>query len=85
MSFLLECPFCGPRSVYDFRFGGEIKPRPEPGAGQEAWLDFVYWKTNAAGFQDEWWYHASGCKQWFRARRNTVTNEVIESRLSEPE
>src|SRR5438105_4577778 len=32
MSFLIKCPHCGDRGVYEFRFGGEVKARPEPGA-----------------------------------------------------
>jgi len=24
MAFLLNCPDCGQRNVYDFRFGGEV-------------------------------------------------------------
>ena len=31
MSFLMPCPHCGDRSVYEFRFGGEVKQRPQPG------------------------------------------------------
>ena len=30
MSFLLRCPHCGNRSVYEFRFGGEVKGAPPP-------------------------------------------------------
>ena len=32
MSFLLPCPNCGKRSVYEFRFGGEVKQTPAPDA-----------------------------------------------------
>ena len=32
MSFLLACPQCGERSAYEFRFGGEVKSRPQPDA-----------------------------------------------------
>ena len=38
---------------------------------------------NAAGVQNEWWYHTLGCRQWLVARRNTVTNEVLETSLPE--
>ena len=31
MSFLIPCPNCGKRSVYEFRFGGEVKTRPAAG------------------------------------------------------
>jgi sarcosine oxidase subunit delta len=81
MSFLLRCPNCGERSVYDFRFGGEVKTRPAPGAPAEEWTRYSYAKQNEAGEQLEWWYHRLGCRQWFLARRNTVTNAVLETRL----
>ncbi len=31
MSFLIPCPHCGNRSVYEFRFGGEVKAAPAAG------------------------------------------------------
>jgi heterotetrameric sarcosine oxidase delta subunit len=79
MSFLLHCPHCGSRSVYEFRFGGEVSERPAPGAPEEAWLDYIYNKRNEAGVQTEWWYHRSGCRQWIQAVRNTRTNQVLET------
>ena len=79
MSFLIPCPHCGKRSVYEFRFGGEVKQRPGAAAPDEVWLDYTYTKVNAAGVQREWWYHRAGCREWLQAVRNTVTNEVIET------
>jgi len=79
MSFLLHCPHCGNRSVYEFRFGGEVKKRPAPDAPEEAWVHYRYTKANEAGVQTEWWYHRSGCHQWLHAVRNTITNEVLET------
>ncbi len=79
MSFLLRCPHCGDRSVYEFRFGGEVKPRPAPGASEEEWVNYAYNRTNSAGVQTEWCYHRSGCRQWIKAVRNTRTNEVLET------
>ena len=79
MSFLLRCPHCGDRSVYEFRFGGEVNERPSPDAPEGTWLDYTYNRVNAAGVQTEWWYHRSGCKQWIKAVRNTVTNEVLQT------
>jgi methylglutamate dehydrogenase subunit B len=76
MSFLLECPQCGPRDVYEFRWGGEQSKRPTPGALAEAWTDYLYFRANTAGRQREWWYHRMGCRRWFLAIRDTVTNEV---------
>ena len=76
MSFLLACPNCGPRGVYEFRYGGEYNPRPsEPGSPEE-WASYLYLKRNVAGVQEEWWFHRMGCRRWFKARRDTVTNRV---------
>jgi len=77
VSFLLRCPHCGDRSVYEFRFGGEVKQRPAKDAPEAAWVHYTYTKANEAGVQKEWWYHRSGCRQWMQAVRNTVTNEVV--------
>jgi sarcosine oxidase, subunit delta len=82
MSFLVPCPNCGPRSVYEFRFGGEIaQPRPALDAPEAEWQDYRFNRTNAAGVQTEWWFHWSGCRQWLQAVRNTVSNEVLETFL----
>lgn len=77
MSFLLRCPFCGERSVYEFRFGGEAHQRPAAGASEEEWYRYTFVKENVAGEQTEWWFHRQGCRQWLKAARNTVTNKVI--------
>jgi sarcosine oxidase subunit delta len=70
MSFMLPCPSCGLRSVYEFRFGGEeILPTRDNGSAYE--------RANIAGLQKEWWYHRDGCGEWLVAVRNTVTNQVI--------
>ena len=79
MSFTIKCPNCGDRSVYEFRFGSEVKPRPNADASDEEWQRYSYADRNEAGIQKEWWYHRLGCQQWFVARRNTVTNEVLSS------
>lgn len=76
MSFLLRCPHCGERSVYEFRFGGEVSARPAPSASEEEWTRYLFAKANKAGEQIEWWFHRSGCRQWLQAERNTVNNQV---------
>ena len=76
MSFLLCCPQCGLRDVYEFRWGGEYSRRPAPGSPPEVWAEYIYFRTNAAGLQEEWWYHNMGCRHWFLARRDTRSNAV---------
>ena len=83
MSILVCCPHCGPRSVYEFHFGGEVKQRPAPGAPEQEWLHYTYMKANVAGVQKEWWYHRWGCRRWLMAWRNTVTNEVSDTLFPE--
>jgi sarcosine oxidase subunit delta len=83
MSFLLKCPNCGSRSVYEFQYGGEVRPRPAVEAPREAWINYVYWRANATGLQKEWWYHKLGCRLWFVAERNATTNTVLNSYLPE--
>ena len=34
-----------------------------------------------AGVQREWWFHRSGCGEWFLAERDTRTNEVLLTEL----
>lgn len=75
MSFLLTCPNCGPRNIYEFRFGGEVKTRPDENTvSAEDWADYVYLSKNVCGVQKEWWYHAKGCGTWFAVERDTRNN-----------
>lgn len=76
MSFLLPCPQCGPRDVYEFRWGGEYSSRPAPGSPHSVWPAYLYFRTNAAGLQEEWWYHRMGCRRWFLAVRDARINAV---------
>ncbi len=74
---LVPCPYCGPRNVSEFRWGGEIKPRPDPnGASTEQWRDYLYLKRNQAGWITETWCHQAGCGRYFRSERHTITNEI---------
>jgi heterotetrameric sarcosine oxidase delta subunit len=79
MAFLLRCPHCGPRDVYEFRWGGEQSSRPAPGSPPAAWAEYLYLRRNEAGVQREWWYHRAGCRRWFLAVRDTRSNEVRET------
>jgi sarcosine oxidase subunit delta len=76
MSFLLQCPNCGTRGAYEFRFGGEYNRRPAPDAADSEWNQYVYNRANINGVQKEWWYHREGCGRWFLAERDTTTNTV---------
>ena len=79
MAILLACPICGERNVDEFRNGGEMTTRPLPSASKDEWTRYLYMRANVAGEQQEWWYHTLGCRRWFMAVRNTVTNHVHET------
>lgn len=80
MAFLVNCPNCGDRNVYEFRFGGEIVRRPEPSDDAAVWMKYFYARRNTAGEQKEWWYHSLGCRRWFVAERDTRTNAIGSTR-----
>ncbi len=80
---VLSCPNCGPRNVAEFRYGGEVHPRPPvpEAVSDEAWIDFIYMRANKAGRRPEWWYHRNGCGLWFLAERDTTTNTILSTYL----
>ena len=83
MSFLLPCPNCGPRDVNEFVCAGEVTRRPRSAPTLDELTDYLYLRRNVAGVQREWWYHRFGCETWFLAERDTRTNEVLKTELSQ--
>jgi sarcosine oxidase subunit delta len=73
----LPCPWCGNRNVSEFRYAGELTPRPDPAtATPPMWRDYLYLRGNKAGWAGERWYHRAGCRQYFTLERDTVTDET---------
>jgi heterotetrameric sarcosine oxidase delta subunit len=73
----LPCPWCGPRNVTEFRYGGESHARPDPaGTTAEQWRRYLYVKANPMGTVSETWYHRAGCRRYFSVERDTATNHV---------
>ncbi|MFT5572913.1 MAG: sarcosine oxidase subunit delta [Cryomorphaceae bacterium] len=73
---IISCPWCGPRDESEFSYGGEAHiARPlDPDALSDAqWADYLFNRTNTKGLLKERWMHASGCRRWFNAERDTVT------------
>lgn len=78
---LLPCPWCGPRSVQEFAYEGEVVPRPEvPSTTPEEWRDYLFFRDNPRGWTVEQWYHRAGCRRFLVAERHTETNEVRATR-----
>ncbi|RFC65184.1 sarcosine oxidase subunit delta family protein [Fulvimarina endophytica] len=85
---LLECPYCGKRAESEFHCGGEAHiARPETPAelDDQAWAEYLYYRTNPKGLHAERWQHRHGCGRWFNALRDTVSDKVVETyKMGEP-
>ena len=75
---ILTCPINGPRNITEFVWGGEVKVMPDVAASDGAWTEYLFLDANVAGEIDEWWLHAP-TNTWFIARRNTLTDTIIET------
>jgi heterotetrameric sarcosine oxidase delta subunit len=84
MSFLLQCPNCGPRDVNEFAYAGEVTTRPAAAPALRELTAYLYLRRNVAGVQREWWSHRFGCRAWFLAERDTRTNHVLRTELASP-
>ena len=75
----IDCPWCGARPENEFRYGGEAHiARPEPAATDDAgWADYLFMRSNPKGVHAERWMHREGCRRWFNALRDTVSNDVL--------
>jgi sarcosine oxidase, subunit delta len=80
---LLPCPNCGDRNVSEFRFGGELRQRPDQPT-RSTWADYLYMRKNVLGIQREWWYH-DDCGCWFIAERHTKTYDVMSTYFWTPD
>lgn len=76
----IPCPYCGERDVHEFVYRGDASlSRPDK---DEDFYDYVYLRKNVAGVMREHWYHAQGCRNWIEVKRNTLTHEMLGSRLA---
>ncbi len=79
----LPCPLCGLRDRREFYYYGsdDYLNRPAEGASEEAWDNHLHLRDNPAGITNDLWYHETGCSQWLRVTRSTVTHEVFAAEL----
>jgi sarcosine oxidase subunit delta len=76
---IMHCPLNGPRNITEFVCFGEVRDMPDPAASSDSeWTAYLFLENNSAGTVDEWWLHAP-TNFWFIARRNNVTDEVLET------
>jgi heterotetrameric sarcosine oxidase delta subunit len=54
-----------------------VAGRPDPAqATPREWRDYLYLRDNTRGWVTERWYHRAGCRQFFVAERDTVTDQT---------
>lgn len=76
---VIPCPWCGPRDSDEFAYVGEPRRRPEPRTTTpREWRDYLYLRSNKAGWRTERWYHRFGCRRYLLVERDTLTNAVRE-------
>ena len=76
---LMTCPLNGPRNISEFVWQGEVKTMPDPDTCSDAeWAEYLFLEDNIAGIIHEWWVHAPS-NMHFIAKRNTLTDEIIET------
>lgn len=77
---LIPCPYCGPRDVTEFSYGGDADVRqPLADASEAEWAAYLYLRDNPCGAHEEFWQHSAGCRRWICVRRNTLTHDVLGS------
>lgn len=73
----IPCPFCGPRDEVEFTYRGDATiARPPADAGTEAFAAYLYDRANPKGWHVQWFQHSTGCRQWLKVQRHTVTHEI---------
>lgn len=83
----LNCPFCGERTIGEFSYLGDAKPRrprdeaasasaSATGSATAEWVEYVYLRDNPAGPMHELWYHEAGCQSWLVVERDTRTHVI---------
>ena len=75
----IPCPHCGERDVSEFRYGSDAsKTRPaHDNTDFKTWADYVFMFEDPKGPHEEYWHHVLGCRQWFKLKRNTATDEIL--------
>jgi heterotetrameric sarcosine oxidase delta subunit len=76
---LIACPHCGPRNETEFHYGGQAHvayPDDPAALRDEEWGRYVFVRDNPKGPFAERWCHTAGCRRWFQAVRDTLTNEI---------
>ena len=76
---LIECPWCGKRDQTEFSAHGEAhiaRPLNSEDMTDREWGEYVFFRKNTKGLHYERWVHSFGCRRWFNAVRDTVSDQI---------
>jgi sarcosine oxidase subunit delta len=68
------------RPEIEFRHAGEahvVRAADPSLLDDEAWAEFLYFRSNPKGVQAERWRHVHGCGRFFNAQRDTVSDRIL--------
>jgi sarcosine oxidase, subunit delta len=77
---LISCPWCGTRPENEFNYGGQAhvaRPRRPADLDDNAWAEFLYFRSNPKGVHAERWRHIHGCGRFFNCLRDTVSDRIL--------
>jgi sarcosine oxidase subunit delta len=77
---IIDCPWCGRREQPEFSCHGQahiVRPEQPDKLSDEQWGDYVFFRDNTKGIHYERWVHSHGCRRWFNAVRDTVSDEFL--------
>ncbi len=81
--FQIYCPYCcETRAEEEFHCAGQAhisRPLSPDDCTDEQWGNYLYFRKNIRGLQQEMWLHEAGCRKYFNVSRHTVSYEVVES------
>ena len=79
----IYCPYCEEmREEEEYSYTGEAhieRPKDPASLSDEAWGDYLFFRTNPRGIHHEMWYHAAGCRRYFNATRDTHSYKIHET------
>jgi sarcosine oxidase subunit delta len=77
---IIDCPWCGRCEQPEFSCHGQahiVRPERPDQLSDEQWGDYVFFRDNTKGVHYERWVHTHGCRRWFNAVRDTVSDEFL--------
>jgi heterotetrameric sarcosine oxidase delta subunit len=77
---IIDCPWCGRREQPEFSCHGQahiVRPEQPDQLSDEQWGDYAFFRDNTKGIHYERWVHTHGCRRWFNAVRDTVSDEFL--------